>query len=82
MPGGMSDFFGSVVVQNMGDACPFILLPLLPCWGIPEHSSVMEDVSVACDLPFKLSLGGEREILGIGRNCLNCSGKPQNCLKI
>lgn len=81
MPGGMSGFFGSVVVQNLGDACPFDSPSPSP-WGIPEHGSVMEDVSVACDLPFKLSLGGEREILGIGRNCLNCSGEPQNCLKI
>lgn len=77
----MSGFFESVVVQNLGDACPFYS-PSPSRLGIPEHSSVMEDVSVARDLPFKLSLGGEREILGIGRNCLNCSGKPQNCLKI
>lgn len=81
MPGGMNGFFESVVVQNWGDTCPFYS-PSPSLLGIPEHSLVLEDVSVARDLPFKLSLGGEREILGIGRNCLNCSGKLQNCLKI
>lgn len=50
---------GSVVAQILGDACPFYSPSLL---GTPEHSSVMEDVSVARDLPFKLSLGGEGEI--------------------
>lgn len=70
---------GSVVVQVLRDACPFYSPSLL---GTPEHGLVMEDVSVAHDLPFKLSLGGEGERFRIGRNCLHCSGKPQNCLKI
>lgn len=46
--------------SEVRDACPFILLPP-PCvffWR-PEHSLVMEDVSVAHDLSFKPGLGGE-----------------------
>lgn len=52
-----------------------VLLPL-PYWGY-QNGSVMEDVSVARDLPFKLSLGGEREILEIGRNCLIALANPK-----
>lgn len=43
----------------------FILHPL-PSWGYQNIVWLMEDVSVARDLPFKLCLGGEREILELG----------------
>lgn len=81
MPGGMNGFFESVVVQNRGDSCPFYS-PSLSLLGIPEHSLVLEDVSVARDLPFKLSLGGEREILGIGKKWSELLWQTPNCLKI